>query len=119
MSKRAFSRAYDMPTIDPDKEDETKIITATELEERKDAAYKRMATSYNKPEKGDCDNAFEKATGKLIKKWLGKGFEDLEDFYEREYNCPVVAKSGCDHSWTSYTGLSESFEYCIHCDEKR
>ena len=116
MSKRAFSRSFDMPTIDPDKEDET-----PEIEKRKDTAYKKIVASYMKPEKGDCDNAFEKATGKLIRKWLGERFEDLEDVYKPEYDCPVIeaAKSGCDHSWASYTGLSESFEFCKHCDEKR
>ena len=76
MSKRAFSRSFDIPTIYPDKEDEM--------------------------------------------------FEEGETIMLREYfatildnKCPVVAKSGCDHSWTSYTGLSESFEFCKHCDEKR
>jgi len=86
MNKRAFSRSFDMPTIDPDKEDETpEIITATEIQKRWDDLAK---------------NAIDHVLRSAI-------------------NCPVVAKSGCDHSWTSYTGLSESFEFCKHCDEKR
>jgi hypothetical protein len=89
MSKRAFSRSFDIPTIDPDKEDETMVITATEINKRWDDVAK---------------NALDHVLRSAIK-------------------CPViekvVAKSGCDHSWTSYTGLSESFEFCKHCDEKR
>lgn len=25
----------------------------------------------------------------------------------------------CSHTWEQYTGLNETFEYCVHCDEKR
>jgi hypothetical protein len=88
MSKRAFSRSFDMPTINPDKEDETpEIITATEINKRWDDVAK---------------DAIDHVLRSAIK-------------------CPVIeaANSGCDHSWTSYTGLSESFEFCKHCDEKR
>jgi hypothetical protein len=27
--------------------------------------------------------------------------------------------TGCQHKWQAYTGLSESFEFCITCDAKR
>jgi len=83
MSKRAFSRAFDMPTIDPDKEDEVMI-----------------REYYATLPDGSKKHHIKLPDGHIVE-------------------CPVVAKSGCDHSWTSYTGLSESFEYCIHCDEKR
>lgn len=76
MSKRAFSRSFDMPTIDPDKEDETPA---------------------------------DKLINIMYDKMVDEGY----------IKCPVAAKSGCDHDWTSYTGLSESFEFCTICDEKR
>lgn len=30
-----------------------------------------------------------------------------------------VATDGCNHSWKSYTGLSETYDYCEHCDVKK
>jgi hypothetical protein len=33
-----------------------------------------------------------------------------------EEKCPV---SGSEHSFTPYTGLIQSFEFCVHCDKKR
>lgn len=88
MSKRAFSRSFDMPTIDPDKEDETPeiIITATDIQRKWDAAMESIAKEMGIPP---------------------------------EVRCPVVVKSGCDHKWKSYTGLSEQFEYCEICDERK
>lgn len=34
------------------------------------------------------------------------------------YGLYGVETQGCVHVWTSYTGLSESFEYCKKCDKK-
>lgn len=31
----------------------------------------------------------------------------------------VLPKTPCSHAWKSYTGLSESFEFCEKCDERR
>ena len=31
----------------------------------------------------------------------------------------VKQDSYCNHSWTSYTGLNETFDYCSKCDKKR
>lgn len=88
MSKRAFSRSFDMPTIDPDKEDETPI---------------------------------ERMINIIYDKLIKGSYIKLLD--EETVNCPVIekveSKKGCDHSWKSYVGLSESFHYCEHCDEKR
>jgi hypothetical protein len=30
-----------------------------------------------------------------------------------------ISKSECEHSWQSYFGLKESYDYCSKCDEKR
>jgi hypothetical protein len=100
MSKRAFSRSFDMPTIDPDKEDES-------TEGVRVIKYK-----------GDPPEFIPSSQGQeYIDKIVGELTRNIEN--SLGIKCPVVAKSGCDHSWTSYTGLSESFEFCKHCDEKR
>ena len=75
MSKRAFSRSFDMPTIDPDKKDETIADRLIDI---------------------------------MYDKMVDEGY----------IKCPVVAKS-CDHKWKNYTGLSEQFEYCEICDERK
>ena len=80
MSKRAFSRSFDIPTIDPDKEDEI-LVGGIKIERVKPFEVNDI--------------------------WIREYFATIP-----ETKCPVVAKSGCDHDWTSYTGLSESFEFC-------
>lgn len=32
---------------------------------------------------------------------------------------PQPAFENCDHTWKSYTGLSETFDYCTKCDQKK
>lgn len=32
-------------------------------------------------------------------------------------NAPV--KKSCDHLWKLYEGFTKTYEYCIHCDEKK
>ena len=32
---------------------------------------------------------------------------------------PEYLETQCSHQWENYTGLNETFEYCVHCDEKR
>jgi hypothetical protein len=39
---------------------------------------------------------------------------------QEAYNCPVIEKADtCQHEWKAYVGLSESFSYCVICDEKK
>jgi len=35
------------------------------------------------------------------------------------YSDPEVVHKKCKHEWLMYTGLSEQFEYCKHCDIKK
>ena len=35
------------------------------------------------------------------------------------HNYPNESKKTCTHNWKNYQGLSESYEYCTVCDEKR
>ena len=111
MTKRAFSRAFDMPTIDPDKEDECKEDFLEKYLGK--SALKVLRANYRATAATDPDKEDEILVGDVK-------FERLRPF---EIQCPIIekvaAKSGCDHSWTSYTGLSESFEFCRLCDEKR
>ena len=104
MSKRAFSRSFDMPTVDPDKEDEM-------FEEGETVILREyFAAPFNTHEQ-HLKHHMEAVAKNAIDHVLRSAIK-----------CPViekVAKSGCDHSWTSYTGLSESFEFCKHCDKRK
>jgi hypothetical protein len=99
MSKRAFSRSFDMPTIDPDKEDETK-------EGVRIIEYKGRPPEF--------------IPSSQAREYVDKLVADLSRDIENSLGikCPVVAKS-CDHKWKNYTGLSEQFEYCEICDERK
>jgi len=92
MSKRAFSRSFDMPTVDPDKEDEFIIDMPDDVEIDWEALAKQVLI----PKSGTI--IYAGTPSKAV--------------------CPVVAKS-CDHKWKNYTGLSEKFEYCEICDERK
>jgi len=104
MSKRAFSRSFDMPTIDPDKEDEIPEIDIKIDGKKNKMSWAEVAKAFKVPESREV----------RIQGILDDGHVE----YKREYNCPVVAKS-CDHKWKNYTGLSEQFEYCEICDERK
>jgi len=73
MSKRAFSRAFDMPTVDPDKEDEwTGILTATDIEK----GWQKVAEAFNKAkvsEKmlGECPVVAKNSCNHEWKDYLG------------------------------------------------
>ena len=98
MSKYYVEYTPDMPTVDPDKEDEM-------FEEGETVILREYFATM--PD-GSNKHHIKLPDGYIVDvKTSGKS------------QCPVIAKSGCDHSWTSYTGLSESFEYCTICDEKR
>jgi len=104
MSKRAFSRAFDMPTIDPDKEDEsTENIRVIKY---KGPPPVLEPTKINKKYVDELINSLERS----IESSLGIG---------PAVRCPVAAQNSCDHEWKDYLGLSEQFTYCVHCDEKR
>lgn len=41
------------------------------------------------------------------------------DFIPITLTIDDIKASSCDHKWTLYHGLSETFEYCVTCDEKK
>ena len=106
MSERKFSRSFDMPTVDPDTEDESKYS----------GRGNKIASNYK------VSGSIRYSNGSVI------DFEDeIEDTHE-PYKIKKTAKEilkdrsrahVCKHEWKMYTGLSEQFEFCILCDEKR
>jgi hypothetical protein len=84
MSK-PWPRDYNMPKVDPDKEDETQTYSYKELKKAFEEGFNSIA------EKEQLD-MFEAINRGLTK---------------------------CNHEWKHYIGLSEQFDYCVHCDEKR
>lgn len=47
-------------------------------------------------------------------------FEELKQAWIENRTVPVIGKNKtCQHSWKPYTGFTESYEFCEHCDEKR
>ena len=125
MSERKFSRSFDMPTVDPDKEDESKY-------EGWDASDEKIEIKWDKKGRGNKIAEYYKAP---LVWWNGSAidFEDeIEDTHEPYVWVDVPTKKTakeiledrsrahvCKHEWKMYTGLSEQFEYCVHCDEKR
>jgi hypothetical protein len=41
--------------------------------------------------------------------------EEIDELLANMY----VGVSGCNHEFVTYVGLTETYEYCIRCDEKR
>lgn len=50
---------------------------------------------------------------------LSEALKELEETWESFAKSTKKDPSKCDHAWKSYTGLNESFEYCIKCDVKK
>ncbi len=46
-------------------------------------------------------------------------FRGLPDFAVDEHGNPIPATKACKHNFVTYHGLTDSFEYCTHCDEKK
>lgn len=45
--------------------------------------------------------------------WDGKGLKCVD------IDVALQLDGGCNHSWRTYMGFNDSFEYCTKCDEKR
>ncbi len=50
---------------------------------------------------------------------LSEVIKELEEAWESVTKSIKKDPDKCDHVWKSYTGLNESFEYCIKCDVKK
>jgi hypothetical protein len=48
-----------------------------------------------------------------------KPYEYKSRFFGIDPNDLQKARTGCDHDFTPYQGLNETFEYCKKCDQKR
>jgi hypothetical protein len=104
MSK-PWPRDYNMPKVDPDKEDETEHVAYTDEE--------GILPEFKIPDPN-------------------KGIVYLDEGSELDWgyieivlpskDAKVVSchtPKTCNHEWKHYIGLSEQFDYCVHCDEKR
>ncbi|PCI45853.1 MAG: hypothetical protein COB41_00245 [Proteobacteria bacterium] len=43
-------------------------------------------------------------------------YDDIKETYQPKKS---LAPKGCEHSWKEYLGLTDSFDFCEHCDKKR
>jgi hypothetical protein len=114
-------RDFEMPKVDPDKEDEMPEVDL--LSPIMDSIAKKLQ------EGGHVDDEW-------IREYFAAPKEDeisrKECAGESQINqyarylkgkagkvCPVFDESKCSHSWKSYTGLSEQFVFCEKCDERK
>ena len=116
-------RDFDMPTVDPDKEDEIMIreyfVKGKGVKITLPDGYvvDRVKEDETK-EKGQ----FEKQTARMIGEYLDESFAHLEKLIPSKGTVVYAGtpkENVCNHEWKSYLGLNERFEYCIHCEEKR
>lgn len=100
---------------------ESGVLTAKMLKETRDKFedkfyehYKvQMEYSYK-----DLHNAFKEGVEKAYQEAAvnGTGLFELPEGTEIK---PEYLETQCSHQWEQYTGLNETFEYCVHCDAKQ
>lgn len=65
------------------------------------------------------DAAYNQAT-KAAEKWAHQ--VEIQRLIHEALNAPngvPYPTSDCNHDYKKYVGLHETYEYCVHCDEKR
>lgn len=97
------------------------VLTAEMLQETKDKFEEhyraQMEYSYK-----DLHNAFKEGVEKAYQDSIvtGTGLFEIPKYpINQELLGEFVQETQCSHQWEHYTGLNETFEYCVHCDEKR
>lgn len=108
MSYGGLPRDYKLPTVDPDQEDET---------------LHSNGFTINLPDGCVLDEEYDDSKVDIVvngRKAKMEWSEMAKAFNNPCWSQPVEKKAeGCNHKWKAYLGLSEQFEYCEICDEKR
>ena len=139
MSYGGLPRDYEMPTKDPDKEDETEAENKRikYYNAKKRIGYERI--NYGKYSDKtysykDLKKAFEKGYNNMTKeqqtdmfdaiheehkKLMKQVQENANTFGQAVIKLPQDFEVKCNHKWVAYHGLIETYHFCEHCDEKR
>lgn len=83
---------------------------------------KDMFVGIDDGEKNDNNSGDDGSEG--LKYGTKEWDEAWRGFYRGDNNRPhggsgMSKQDICEHEYKQYTGLTESYEYCEHCDEKR
>lgn len=121
MSK-PWPRDYNMPKVDPDKEDETKELFYIEDEELPKDLNKEKIDEWMNEQIEMFYSSYPK-----LREWQEQVAKDVAvhgraartiEFKGGKITSLHTPKT-CNHEWKHYIGLSEQFDYCTKCDEKR
>jgi len=75
--------------------------------------YKKMWEEYKKrTEQPEEDEGWDANGSPVLTRGSGWWYDELEPDV-------IIKKNKCNHEWKYYMGFNDSYEYCIHCDEKR
>lgn len=89
---------------DPDSVVEQTLHVKTKAELDHEEAIKRLQEALDEFEANSKED--DQYDG-----WLPRGQENIKR--------PIPRLEACNHTWTAYTGFSESYEYCSKCNKKR
>lgn len=118
MSYGGFPRDYKLPTVDPDKEDETEAEKRKGYKRINYGKYSNKTYSYK-----DLKKAWEEGYNSVVT--LDENGKIPEDFWGKRLKptsgkvISVHTPKTCNHKWVPYHGLIETYHFCEHCDEKR
>ncbi|HEY5235058.1 MAG TPA: hypothetical protein VIJ14_02670 [Rhabdochlamydiaceae bacterium] len=85
--------------------------------EELEAVLKSLESKYTSIKKDSAKPSFTFSINPISGDWDWQ--EDNVKDLSMDALSPKIERRGCSHSWKTYEGFTQKYDYCVHCDEKK